>query len=325
MADNPAFIITIDVEADDAWNGSTEVTTENAAFLPRFQELCEKYGLRPTYLVEWAMAQSPAFREFGQAVIADKTAELGMHLHSWTTPPYRPLTEADHRYKPFLIDFPPAVMAEKVKAITGKLEDVFHMPVTSHRAGRWMLDETYARILVEHGYLVDCSVTPHISWSGTWGAPAGRGPCDYSRFPEQAYFVDLQDVGKAGTSPLLEVPMTVMRRSRAGWLARTAGLAGRSGLASRVVNRLSPEVSWMRPNGRNRRQLLDLARSARTQGRQHVEFMIHSSELMPGGSPYFRSRRSVEGLYADLEALFACVASGYDPMTLTEFHARVTS
>lgn len=318
---NPAFIITIDVEADDAWSGSAEVTTENAAFLPRFQTLCEKYGLRPTYLVEWAMAQSPAMREFGRSVVAAGTAEIGMHLHAWTTPPCLPLTEADHRCKPFLVDFPPDVMAEKVKAVTGALQDVFQVPVTSHRAGRWMLDETYARILVEHGYLVDCSVTPHISWAGTTGAPGGHGACDYSRFPERPYFVDLQNIGQAGDSPLLEVPMTIVPRSRPAWLSRAADPAS---LAGRVVNRLSPEVTWLRPNGRNRRRLLDLARTARAEGWQHVEFMIHSSELMPGGSPYFRSRRSVEGLYADLEALFADMSSGFDPVTLTEFRAGIS-
>ncbi|MFI6598999.1 deacetylase [Nonomuraea sp. NPDC050536] len=316
---NPAFIITIDVEADDEWSTSTGLTTKNAAYLPRFHELCQRYGLRPTYLVEWSMAQSPVLREFGQAVIADKSAEIGMHLHAWTAPPYLPLTEEDHRHKPFLIDFPAAAMAEKVKVMTGTLEEAFQVAITSHRAGRWMLDENYARILVEHGYLVDCSVTPRISWAGTTGHPAGRGPRDYSRFPAQPYFVDLDDIGRPGASPLLEVPMTIVPRSRAALWSRAADLAGSTSLAGRVVNRFSPAVTWMRPNGRNRRRLLDLARTALAEGWQHVEFMIHSSELMPGGSPYFRTRRSVEGLFDDIDALFAFVSTGFDPVTLTEF------
>ena len=38
------FIITIDTESDNQWDSSKNQTTENARFIPRFQELCEKYG-----------------------------------------------------------------------------------------------------------------------------------------------------------------------------------------------------------------------------------------------------------------------------------------
>lgn len=118
--------------------------------------------------------------------------------------------------------------------------------------------------------------------------------------------------------------MTVVPTARAGWVGRASRAVGRTSLAGRALNRLSPEVTWLRPNGRNRRDLLGLTRTAREAGWPHVEFMIHSSELMPGGSPYFRSRRSVEGLYADLEALFAYVATGFCPVTLAEFHAGIS-
>ena len=48
--------------------------------------------------------------------------------------------------------------------------------------------------------------------------------------------------------------------------------------------------------------------------RSHLEFVIHSSELMPGGSPRFRTEESVERLYGDLKILFTDIAgnSGHD-------------
>src|SRR5512144_2975448 len=49
-AGSPSFLITIDTEGDNLWSRPREITTGNARYLPRFQALCEKYGLKPTYL-----------------------------------------------------------------------------------------------------------------------------------------------------------------------------------------------------------------------------------------------------------------------------------
>ncbi|GII62480.1 deacetylase [Sphaerisporangium krabiense] len=317
----PAFLITIDVEEDDAWSGAAAVRTRNAGFLPRFQALCDRYGLPPTYLVDWTMATSPEFQEFGRAVLAGGRGEIGMHLHAWTTPPILPLTGTDHRHKPFLIDFPEPVMAAKVTTATRTLQDVFGIAPVSHRAGRWMMDETYARILVEHGYLADCSVTPHVSWHGTSGAPGGRGPRDYTDYPEHPYFVDPRALHRAGESPLLEVPMTIAPRRYGPLVGGARAVLSRGGPAGRVAGRLWPRTSWLRPNGRNRREMLELAGRALRSGRDHVEFMLHSSELMPGGSPYFRTFRSVEALYDDIEALFAFAAGPFEGLTLAAYRA----
>ena len=40
-----------------------------------------------------------------------------------------------------------------------------------------------------------------------------------------------------------------------------------------------------------------------------IEFMLHSSEFMPGGSPTFRTVEQIEILYAHLGKLFAHLAS----------------
>lgn len=48
------FLITVDTEGDNLWQWKPgeKITTENSLFIPRFQELCEKYGLIPTYLTK---------------------------------------------------------------------------------------------------------------------------------------------------------------------------------------------------------------------------------------------------------------------------------
>jgi hypothetical protein len=55
----------------------------------------------------------------------------------------------------------------------------------------------------------------------------------------------------------------------------------------------------------------------------HAEFMLHSSELMPGGSPTFPDAASIEKLYEDIEALFRGLRGRFRGQTLSEFHDDV--
>ena len=51
-----------------------------------------------------------------------------------------------------------------------------------------------------------------------------------------------------------------------------------------------------------------------------VEFMLHSSELMPGGSPYFTDKDSIEKLYNDIEILFQSASKRFKGVTCKEFY-----
>jgi hypothetical protein len=313
--DRPAFLITVDTEGDNIWACPAVAETRNAAYLPRFQELCEGFGFKPTYLTNYEMARSPTFRALARSCIAKGTAEIGMHLHAWDTPPINPLTDADHRCHPYLIDFPKRVMREKIKCMTELLEDTFGVRMRSHRAGRWAFNETYAALLLERGYCVDCSVTPGHSWAARPGAP-GRYGTNYANFPDRPYFMSAAAIDRTGETALLEVPMTI----RASWLKRVWPHAY-DGLLRPFAMRIMPERHWLRPNGANRHAMLALAEWA-VRNRPYMEFMIHSSELMPGGSPIFRTEASVERLYSDLEIFFRSVALSFDGCTLSEFYDR---
>lgn len=317
-----AFLITIDTEGDNLWSRPRRNTTANSKFLPRFQALCERFGYKPTYLTNYEMAMCPVFQEFAKDAARRGAAEIGMHLHAWDSPPIVPLTCDDLANHPYLFEFPEGVMRDKVSVMTRLLEDVFGRKVVSHRAGRWGFNETYARILVDLGYLVDCSVTPLLSWKSCAGNPNGAGGPDYTRFPNEAYFVDLDDVSRPGESPLLEVPLSVTGPAR---LMAPAHRLVRNG--PRVIRgplcRLFPPVTKLVPNGRNLRHLLRLVRLAERGGREHLEFSLHSSELMPGGSPRFRDEREIEVLYEHLETLFAAARGAFRGATLFEFYQSV--
>ena len=287
----PAFLITIDTEGDNLWASPEIVTTENSRFIPRFQVLCEKYGLKPTWLTNYEIAECPAFVEFGRDVIQRRTGEIGMHIHAWDSPPIK---NDNLKGQAYLIEFPENVMKDKIKFMTDLLEHKFKSKIVSHRAGRWAFNSIYAHLLVKLGYQVDCSVTPGVNWTNTLGDPNGKGGTDYTSFPSKPYYMDLDKIDHEGNSSLLEIPVSIVMKSNS--------------------------VSWLRPNGYNLESMLEILQQAYSEQWLCVEFMLHSSELMPGGSPTFQTEKSIEKLYYDLEVLFSNASKYFQGKTLCEFY-----
>jgi hypothetical protein len=58
---------------------------------------------------------------------------------------------------------------------------------------------------------------------------------------------------------------------------------------------------------------------AKKTAQSYAQFMLHSSELMPKGSPTFPTEASIEALYEDLEVLFEAISPQCVGLTLQEF------
>jgi len=101
-------------------------------------------------------------------------------------------------------------------------------------------------------------------------------------------------------------------------------LVGKSSFGARATDHFSPSSLWLRPAHDNREAMLHILSIAGREKRAYVEFMLHSSELMPGGSPYFPSSESIEVLYNDLEALFAAAVGVFEGRTLYEYYRQLT-
>jgi len=314
----PAFLITIDTEGDDLWSRPRAITTRNARHVQRFQRLCEAFGLRPTWLTNYEMARCPQFQAFGRDVVRRGVGEIGMHLHAWNSPPLVPLTPDDLAAQPFLTEYPPEVIDAKVGFMARLLRERFECEIVSHRGGRWALDATCAQALVRHGIRVDCSVTPDVRWvrpTTTQEGSATAAVVDYRGFPTEPYLMDLRQPRRAAPSPLLEVPMTVVPSG----LYRHLPQAYRVPLLRRWSWAWQPMHHWMYPDGRNLEAMLGIVRRAVEQRWPYLEMVLHSSELMPGGSPTFANAASIETLYRDLQVLFRSVAAHFRGLTLAEF------
>ncbi|HVN19424.1 MAG TPA: hypothetical protein VMU05_11640 [Dongiaceae bacterium] len=317
-AKTPAFLVTVDTECDNAWERRKTVTTRNSWFIPRFQSVCEQYGLRPTYFTTYEMAICPVFRQFGQRVLELGRGEIGMHLHAWDSPPIVPLTDDDSCYHPYLIEYPEAIMRQKIAYLTHLLEGVFRTKMKSHRAGRYGLNTQYAQMLVEHGYTSDCTVTPLNSWAAHLGDPQKRGGPDFTDFPLTPYFVDLKNIGQPGASGLLEIPISAVRFGQGIVGAFKRSLPQRS-IPTRILNRAFPPRCLLSPHKRNLGLLVRATERLLEEGRSCVHLSIHSSYLMPHGSPMFPESSDVEDLYSALHKVFSFAARHFKGMTVTEF------
>ena len=309
---NPVLLITIDTEGDNSWSRPTEITTRNSLFLPRFQCLCEKFQFKPAYLTNYEMAIDDAYVEFAKDTLARGHAEIGMHLHAWHSPPYYDLTGNDFYYQPYLIEYPNNILYDKIQFMTDLLEDVFEVKMLSHRAGRWAINSIYAKTLVDLGYKIDCSVTPCVDWRLHQGSQQGQGGVDYRGFPNQEYFMDMDSIHTQGSSDLLELPMTIMQAEDNIGISYLRSIP----VIRAKINRRRPSPVWFRPNGHNRKAMKSVLDHCIGEGRPYVEFMTHSSELMPGGCPTFPDQRSIDKLYFDLEDVLSYAQSlGFVGMT----------
>jgi hypothetical protein len=223
----------------------------------------------------------------------------------------------------------PAIFDEKLRRLTAQIYERTGVAPRSYRAGRWGFSAEHIPSLISHGYLVDCSVTPLRSWKRVRGVTEG-GP-DFRAAPAAPYFLDPDDVCRAGESRLLEVPVTILfTRSSIARSRRMQQLYYRYGrtIPGRALNklfRLDPQ--WVRPYPHmSAKHLIAVYEAASRVELPAVEMMFHSSELMAGGSPYNRDEAAVEGLYGKFETLFARLRDdGCRGTTLTEFARDYTS
>lgn len=303
---NKKLLITLDTEADNQWDVTRGITTENALYLPRFQELCERYGFVPTWLTNWEMCHDERFIRYMKPKNDSGLCEIGMHLHAWNNPPDYSLKAATDQ-RAYLIEYSEEQMSAKIDALLDALQGNFEMPITSHRSGRWALDERYATLLAERGFVVDCSVTPHMNWEKAPGQ-TGMPGTDYSSAPEVPHYL---------CPGLLEVPVTIRRTHRFSLDA----VHEPKDVLRQGKRLLLGQWQWLRPlQNPSASALCSLLRDISASDDGYAMFMIHSSELMPGGSPSFPDHASIERLYQVIEKTFAeAERFGFEGQGMTAF------
>lgn len=300
------FIITIDTEGDNLWEYKLgdKVETRNAGFLPRFQDLCNEYQFKPVYLTNYEMINSDTFVEFASREAEQGHCEIGMHLHAWNTPPDYLLTNKQNNAGlPYLIEYPKDIMEEKIATMTDLITKRTGQRPISHRAGRWVMNQDYYDILIHYGYKVDCSVTPNINWKTSKGYTVHSTGSDYRKYQSKPIWIQESD----GKRRILEVPVTTYKKVMPQWFEGE----GIKSLLKTGYSLVYPKVIWLRPVLNNLTDLLQVIALNEESDSDYLMFMLHSSELMPGGSPTFRNEIEIEALYDEISEIFKQISLRY--------------
>lgn len=307
------FIITIDTEGDNLWNYNLGdiIETRNADYLPRFQELCNEYQFKPVYLTNYEMINSSKFIDFVSKEAERGNCEIGMHLHAWNTPPeYNLSRKQKGAGLPYLIEYPKDIMEEKIVTMTELITQRTGQRPVSHRAGRWTMNQDYFDILIQQGYKIDCSVTPHINWKSSKGYTEHSVGSDYRKSCLNPMWIHQSN----GEGKILEIPVTTYKKIIPHWYKGE----GIKSLIKTGYSLVKPKVLWLRPTLNNVGDMLRVITINEKLGRDYLMFMIHSSELMPGGSPTFTSDDSISNLYLALKDIFTLINENYAGYMLKE-------
>jgi hypothetical protein len=295
MSDKPLFMVGVDTEADDQWSleGRKRLSVENARALPRLQALCDRYGVRPSYLVTHEMATREPSRGILRDLAATTRCEIGAHLHPWSSPPFREEDLAG-RYPSELED---ELLERQLQELTSTIEDSVGVRPVSYRAGRHGFDTRSLRILEKLGYRVDTSVDPLFN-------ETRKGGPTFAGAPVSPYWPSYDDVRVAGASTVLEIPVS---SATSPWLPKT--FEARFTLLPAIpwrgaLKRLGLRGIWLRPSYSSVEDAKGLASTLVARGVPTLNMLFHSSELVPGGSPYNKNPADVDRFFERLELIF---------------------
>jgi len=290
----PFLLVVIDSEEEFDWETvpSHSVSVKSMRYQDRAQRIFERFGVVPTYAVDYAVAsQHEGFAPLAE-YLADGHCEIGAQLHPWLNPP---VVEQLVKKNSFPGNLPPSLEFEKIRVLTETIEQNLGVSPILYRAGRYGLGGNTARFLCQLGYRIDCSVRPF------YRSPEPGGP-DYRAAPSRPFWF-----GPGGQ--LLEIPVTVgvlgalsaigrqaysMTSTPLGQTLRMPGIFARAGLLDRI--QLTPEGISLEEAKRVTRTML-----ARDNHRIFV-LSYHSPSLEPGNTPYVRTSADLQRFLHWLEA-----------------------
>lgn len=302
------FLVFVDTEEEFDWSAPRRRDADAVtavAMLPEGHDRFRQFGITPTYLVDYPIANNPASAAILASVAADGGAVIGAQLHPWVNPP---LDEAMSNANSFVGNLAVETEQAKLKALTARIGETIGLRPQVYRAGRYGVGRNTAGLLIEQGYRLDVSVRSLFEYRGEGGP-------DFSGFPHWPWWVDADRT-------LLELPLTAAYTGR--WRRRGAelfpktvrfplsrGVLSRLGLLQRVA---------LTPEGMPLRDVLEAIEILLDEGACLFSLSFHSPSLRPGNTPYVRDANELSIFWNWWHGVLDLFARrGVEAMSATEF------
>lgn len=287
LPDKPLFLLTVDTEEEWDWGGAfpqPPFSTKNIEHIPRFQAFCKELDIKPTYFVDFAVADHPEHADILRSYLNKGECDFGAHLHPWATPP---IVEVINDENSHAVNLPLSLFTKKMATLTRKLENTFGSHPYSYRAGRWGVNAQHLNVLTNLGYRVDSSVRPFYK----------DQDFSYQSAPTRPYWPSTHNaiVPADEDCGILEIPATngynfsnfeLLDRLRTKLSMSPIDRLHLIGILWRVG--LMRQIS-ITPEGSNASDVCRCIDACVKRGDLIISMFFHSSDLLPGVTPYVRT------------------------------------
>lgn len=292
----PVLCIVVDAEEDFDWNAPFSRRNHAVVSLQGLRHghaLFRRYGLQPTYLLDFPVISDPHAGEILGPWIEAGEALAGAQLHPWVTPPFEEVVCPLNSYA---CNLAPDLERRKLGLLSGRIAGVLGQPPRVYKAGRYGIDLRRERTLHALGYMVDTSVMPFRDYSGNGGGP------DFFGYPDRPFWTGAE-------RRVLYLPVT---QSLIGPLRGLAGGGADRALFSAGAERLHLpgllarmrllERIMLTPEGVSLAEMRRLTSGLLAAGYRVFALSMHSPSFMPGSTPYVRSATDLAALLGRIEA-----------------------
>lgn len=268
MSEPIRVILSLDVEEEGLFTGRYERSTpsvKNVARLRSLKPLSLDLNLPLTLLCSSAVFADKAALTVLEDMRDGSGAEIGAHLHHWSAPP---LTEAPASGPPERTHkLPEGLLRQKLANLLEAGRRFQGEDLISFRMGRWDLKARLLPLLAEAGIRVDSSICPLRFFNG--GA-------DHFLAPVEPYWHNARGL-RILEAPITQIPVfpPLAKIWRKMWGRHPKILDSFHFFGAMSANPLWHSAAVMR----------QAARSHIRAGGRLINMFLHSSELMPGGSP----------------------------------------
>ncbi|WP_428485678.1 glycosyltransferase [Rhodopila sp.] len=278
--DPPSLYVEVDTEAEFDWGkpferGQTAVNSIGSQW--RAQAIFDAYGLRPIYVVDYAVASQAMGYEPLRGFLNRHSCVIGAHLHPWINPPFE---ETVSDYNSFAGNLPAELEEQKLAALIDMIDRNFKVFPLFYKAGRYGIGPHTMQTLARMGLVVDFSIMPKTDMRQSGGV-------DFRSAEARPYRTEPHGI--------LSVPMA---REQFGLVASLSsrllsglqsplmtalhvpGMLSRLGLANTVT---------LTPEGVTAEEQIRLIRAMMRRGYRTFVMHYHSPSLVAGNTQYVRS------------------------------------
>lgn len=304
-----SVVVTLDVEEEGLFSGRyrrRNATVKNVGNLERLAPLSDELGFPLTLLCAHTVFTDAAACRVLETMRDRHGAEIGAHLHHWSTPPFEDDAEfcggapaRTHTLDPELLEARLVSLLEAGRAFQGA-------PIRSFRMGRWDLKSPLFPMLARNGIRTDSSICPLRVY---------KGGADHFLAPYQPYW-------PLGTdTPFLEVPVTQIPLF--SFLPRLwQKLYGPTDRRDNFhfLAALSASPFW-----HNDAVMRLCVRLLRMRHGTVLCLFWHSTEIWPGGSPAVPDAAAVEHVLRRVRSFLTWLRSNFpvQGLTLSGLHERI--